>query len=244
VRLLLLQVRDADDPMRAQEVECFRRRLAGIPCQIQPHSLLFDPPLTAAGLRPFEAVMVGGAGSYSCVDNRQPWFRLACRSLLVVLEARVPLFASCFGVQALAVALGGRVARAPAAELGTYPVHLTEEGRADPLLGTLPDPFQAHLGHADRVEELPSGAVRLAFTELCPVQAFRLEGALVYATQFHPELTCAENLERLQAYRHRYGLDDEQYRLTAARFRESGDCQGLLARFMQLVRQGKGSSAG
>ena len=48
-------------------------------------------------------------------------------------------------------------------------------------------PFTAFLGHKEAVSRLPDGAVLLASSATCPVQAFRI-GANVYATQFHPEL--------------------------------------------------------
>ena len=74
-------------------------------------------------------------------------------------------------------------------------------GGEDSLLGSLPPKFEAFLGHKEAVSRLPHGAVLLASSAACPVQAFRL-GRNVYATQFHPELDVEALLERIEVYRH------------------------------------------
>ena len=94
---------------------------------------------------------------------------------------------------------------------------------ADPLFGVLPPRFDAFVGHKEAVSRLPEGAVLLAGSATCPVQAFRL-GRRVYATQFHPELDVEGLVHRLTIYRdHGYtaagGLDDA----LAARPRRHGD---------------------
>jgi GMP synthase (glutamine-hydrolysing) len=77
---------------------------------------------------------------------------------------------------------------------------LTDEGRQDPLFDGLPDTFDVFLGHKEAVSRLPEGAVRLAFSATCPVQAFRL-GSNVYATQFHPELDVDALCLRIEVYK-------------------------------------------
>jgi GMP synthase-like glutamine amidotransferase len=91
----------------------------------------------------------------------------------------VPIFAICFGGQALATALGGHVESAPTAELGWTNIETDDEQ----LIG--PGPwFQFHY---DRWA-LPPGAREIARTESAS-QAFVLGRSL--AVQFHPELTSA-----------------------------------------------------
>jgi GMP synthase (glutamine-hydrolysing) len=64
----------------------------------------------------------------------------------------------------------------------------------------LPTDFDAFLGHKEAVARLPRGAVLLARSRTCPVQAFRL-GSNVYATQFHPELDVDSLVVRIETYR-------------------------------------------
>ncbi|MFF0523970.1 type 1 glutamine amidotransferase [Actinomadura nitritigenes] len=94
--------------------------------------------------------------------------------------AGVPLLGVCFGGQALAAALGGRVERAPRPEMGWVDVDTDDPS----LVG--PGPwFQFHY---DRWI-LPPGAVEIARSEVCS-QAFVLGRAM--GLQFHPEITVAE----------------------------------------------------
>ncbi len=199
MKLLLLQARNLDDPMIDHEVECFRHKLpSGF--ELHTHNLV-EGPWSEEVLEGYAAVMVGGSGDYGSADNQHPFFLPALGLLKRVVEKRRPLFCSCWGHQALAVALGGRVVVDPEGyELGLLPVRPTEDGLNDPLFGTLPDPFVAPIGHCEQVVELPPGAVLLASTERCRVQAFRLTGLPVYSCQFHPELTSDQLWQRVDAY--------------------------------------------
>jgi len=231
-RVLLLQIRDADDPMRPQELECFRRRMPR--ASVEARSLLFGrvPP---EDLDPFDAVMVGGAGRYSCVANQEEWYLAACRTMEALLERGTPLFASCWGIQALGGVLGARVVHDPEnREIGTFPIHLTGEGMDDPLFAGMPRSFPAQVGHQDRLDRVPPGAVLLAYSDRAPVQCFRMAGLPVYATQFHPEMNRAENLERLHVYRHKYTFDEATFQAMVDSFQESPHTEPLMQRFLHL----------
>ena len=116
-------------------------------------------------------------------------------------EQSHPVFASCWGFQAMARALGGVVQRDPKrAELGTLSVSLTQEGIEDPLFGPLGRQFVAHMGHEDSVVRLPADARPLAFSERAEHQAFCFPGKPIYCTQFHPELDRTSFLGRVEAY--------------------------------------------
>jgi GMP synthase (glutamine-hydrolysing) len=100
------------------------------------------------------------------------------------LDAQKPILGVCLGAQLMATALGARVAPGPAKEIGYAPVELTDSGRATPLarLAGLP---VLHW-HGD-VCEAPANADRLAWTDVCAVQAFRA-GPAALALQFHVEV--------------------------------------------------------
>src|SRR5690606_11214190 len=100
--------------------------------------------------------------------------------------AALPLLGVCLGHQALAVAFGGRVSRAPVPRHGkTIPVH--HDGRG--LFAGLPDPFPAMLYHSLIVEESSLPAV----LEVCArgpageVMALRHRSLPLAGVQFHPE---------------------------------------------------------
>ena len=123
--------------------------------------------------------------------------------------------------------------------IGAVTITLTPEGEADPLLGVLPPSFDAFLGHKEAVSTLPRGAVLLASSPGCPVQAFRM-GRHVHATQFHPELDVESIIMRIETYRD-FGYfepaeGDELIRL--ARAAVVTEPPRILARFVELYARG------
>jgi GMP synthase (glutamine-hydrolysing) len=102
------------------------------------------------------------------------------------IARNVPILGICLGAQLIAKALGARVRKNPVKEIGWYDLTLTEEGRADPVLGHLGECEKIFQWHGDTFE-IPPGAVHLAESAYCPNQAFRY-GANVYGFQFHLEV--------------------------------------------------------
>ena len=131
------------------------------------------------------------------------------------VERDTPFLGACYGVGTLGVVAGGVVDGTYAEPVGAVPVSLTDAGRADPVFGALPDTFDAFVGHKEALRVPPPGAVVLATSPSCPVQAFRLRDNL-YATQFHPELDVPGIVTRIDVYRHAgYFAPDEVEALTA-----------------------------
>ncbi|MFG0261332.1 MAG: type 1 glutamine amidotransferase, partial [Novipirellula sp. JB048] len=106
-RFLLLQVRDADDPMCAQEVDCFARALGCDAQRIRVFDLLSGVP-TVEQLDQVDVVLLGGSGAYS-VARGGDWILPALEAMRELFELGKPTFASCWGHQAMAQALGGEV---------------------------------------------------------------------------------------------------------------------------------------
>ena len=102
-----------------------------------------------------------------------------------VLAAGKPILGICYGMQALAHALGGHVAPATAGEFGHTEIRLT--GQA-PLLGGLPGTLQAWMSHSDHVDRLPPGWMALGTSRRDAVAVMGDPGARRYAVQFHPEV--------------------------------------------------------
>lgn len=231
-RFLLIQIRDYDDHIRHREIEDFARA-TGVPAKsIMTHDLL-AVPLTPDVLNDVECAFIGGSGKYSAVGEGD-WVEPALRSLRCLHDFGTPTFASCWGHQAIARAMGGRVARVEEfAEVGTIPLTLTEAGRADPIFGQLPSPFPGQVGHEDTVVQLPAGTTLLASSDRCRVHAYRFDDAPMYCTQFHPELTRAALVQRIEAYPEYIerieGIPLDEFKLLT---RESPGANELLARFV------------
>lgn len=199
LRFLLLQMRDAGDPMLRQEVQCFADALPCSPQRITPHSLLAGGP-SRDTLGRHDMVLIGGSGAYSAAAD-SPAIERAMDALRELHALRKPTFGSCWGFQALARALGGECRHDPqTAELGPVQLTLTPGAAADPVFRALPATFIGHAGHEDRVTRLPPGSTLLASSARVAEQAARFGDGPIYATQFHPELTRQAFLQRVAAY--------------------------------------------
>ena len=102
----------------------------------------------------------------------------------IVRTAEVPVLGVCLGHQAIAVAYGGVVGRAPELLHGK-----TSEVRHEGVgvLRGLPDPFTATRYHSLAVTEVPDELDVTARTESGVVMGLRHRDAPVEGVQFHPE---------------------------------------------------------
>ena len=114
-----------------------------------------------------------------------PWLDDEIAFAKARLDADKPTLGICLGAQIMARALGAAVEPAPEQEIGFSLIFLTEAGLKTPLKHFAGDAFVLHW-HGENCD-LPDGAEWLAFTELCPYQAFRV-GQNGLALQFHPEV--------------------------------------------------------
>ncbi len=130
-------------------------------------------------------VLGGPQGVYE--EKQFPWMTKELDAIRKCLDASLPVLGVCLGSQMLAHAVGGRVYKGPAQEVGWYPITLTEEGRLDNLLLGLPHGFNAFHWHGDTFD-LPPQAALLAGSALYPRQIFRV-GTNAYGFQCHLEVT-------------------------------------------------------
>ena len=239
---LLLQTRNDDDPMAAQEVRCFARALGCDVAAIEVFPLLKESP-SRETLRQADMLLLGGSGHYSAASEpgepatRELWLSRALDCLREIHHLAKPTFASCWGFQAMSRALGGEcVNDLPNAELGTIELALTTEGRVDPVFSSLPPTFAAQAGHEDRVVALPPDAVLLASSARVSEQAYCFAGKPIYCTQFHPELDRTGMLERVVAYpEYVERIAQITYDEFVLRVRETREANSLLRRFVAHV---------
>jgi para-aminobenzoate synthetase component 2 len=114
-----------------------------------------------------------------------------CVHMVRHCAGRVPVFGVCLGLQAMAVAYGGVVGRAPELLHGkTSPVH--HEGAG--VLAGLPSPFTATRYHSLGVDPatVPADLEVTARTESGVIMAMRHRQFAVEGVQFHPESVLTE----------------------------------------------------
>jgi len=102
-----------------------------------------------------------------------------------LLDLGIPVLGICYGMQAMVLALGGRVEAAEVGEFGRSQLTVAEHGR---LLAGLPAEQSCWMSHRDTVFEPPPGAAALASSSESPVAAFEDTARGLYGIQFHPEV--------------------------------------------------------
>ncbi len=214
---LLISVRHPDDSMTRHEQACFETA-TGMELELI-HAMTTKLDRSWLEERPF--LLCGGSGNFG-VRDPHPWIHSFLDFLLDAIDLKVPSYASCFGFQGISLALGGEIGRNPdKQEMGVIPLELTKAGADDPLFSQLPSRFNAPLGHNDEVTRLPSGVTLLAYGELVENQAIRVDNAPFWASQFHPELTKTNLLQRWEHYRDQFTTDREQIQRVDSQLDES-----------------------
>ena len=103
-----------------------------------------------------------------------------------LLDLEIPLLGICYGMQAMVLALGGKVEAAETGEFGRTDLVLREGGGR--LLGGLPEEQSCWMSHRDAVFEAPEGFTALASSPSSPVAACEMPDRGLYGIQFHPEV--------------------------------------------------------
>ena len=193
-KLPLVPLREADCPMKLlvfQHIDCehpgiLREFLRAD--GIEYRAVELDAGEEIPTLEDYDALWVMGGPMDVWDIEEHPWLvpeKRAIRRWVTELER--PFLGVCLGHQLLADSLGGACGAQRPPEIGILDVELTEAGKSDPVFGSLSHRMKALQWHSVRVEQMPPGAVALASSQVCPVQAMRI-GTIVYSMQYHVEL--------------------------------------------------------
>ncbi len=161
---------------------------------------LFHPwDMDAAALRAFapKGIILSG-GPESVTEAGSP------RAADVVWSLGVPVLGICYGMQTMAVQLGGAVQPGEVKEFGYAEIRAHGHSR---LLDGIEDRVNAAghglldvwMSHGDRVSALPAGFKRIASTADVPLAGMADEARGYYAFQFHPEVTHTPQGKRIYA---------------------------------------------
>lgn len=128
-------------------------------------------------------IVMGGPMS---VNDPEPWIAEETSFIRSALLAGKPVLGICLGSQFMAKALGATVRSGKALEIGMTPIHLTNEGKRDPVFTPGPETFSVFEWHGE-IFDLPENCIPLAGSDVAPLQTFRY-GSRAYGLLFHPEM--------------------------------------------------------
>ena len=151
-----------------------RVRECGVFCELLPHHAPLDEIRRRA---PRGLILSGGPASVRSEG--------APRLRQELLDLALPVLGICYGMQAMALELGGRVEQPANGEFGRARLRVTEPGL---LLAGLPDEQSCWMSHRDAVIGAPPGFAALASSGESPVAAMEDRQRGLYGIQFHPEV--------------------------------------------------------
>jgi len=122
------------------------------------------------------AVVGLGSPMTAYLPESNPHHAELVRLFRVTRSRRIPSFNICYSMQLFSVVHGGKVAKNPAGkEVGFNEVRPTPKGMSDPVIGPVGQ-YTTLQWHGDVVEELPQGALRLAYSKKTKNQVAVLDG--------------------------------------------------------------------
>jgi GMP synthase (glutamine-hydrolysing) len=170
----------------AQYAQLIARRVreANVYSEIVPHTM---PVADLLARDPAAIILSGGPSSVYAPGAPQVDPKL--------FDTGAPVFGICYGFQAMAQALGGRVAHTGRGEYGGTP--LAVAGGAGVLLRDLPAELPVWMSHGDSVVEAPAGFAVTASSAGTPVAAFEDVAGRRAGVQFHPEVVHTAHGQRV-----------------------------------------------
>lgn len=134
-------------------------------------------------LQSVKAIILSGGGA-SVYDKNAPQLPKDLISLLRNKNNQLPVLGICYGMQILALELGGEVCQGER-EYGNTSLVLTLEGAENELFLGTHDQQQVWMNHGDSVSKLPVGFRNLGNTK----NIAAMSNGIIYGLQFHPEAT-------------------------------------------------------
>ena len=160
-----------------------RVREAHVYCEIHPSDVSDE------FIRSFapKGIILSGSHASTYEDHQ-------LRAPQAVWDLGVPVLGICYGMQTMAVQLGGKVEWSDHREFGYAEVRAHGhtkllEGVQDFATAEGHGMLKVWMSHGDKVTVLPEGFKLMASTPSCPIAGMANEEKGYYAVQFHPEVT-------------------------------------------------------
>ncbi len=149
-----------------------------VPCDITPEKIEeLNKNMNVKGL-------ILSGGPWSVYEKDAPKFDTS------ILNMGLPILGLCYGHQLIAYLSNGKVRPGTKREYGI--AHIVVEKPVG-ILKALSREEKVWMSHGDTVYELPEDYEVMAYTESCPIAAFRHKERSIYGLQWHPEVVHTKN---------------------------------------------------
>ena len=160
-----------------------RIREIGVYCELLPYDV---SPHFIEKFKPNGIILSGGPDTVNHTGS--------ARAPDIIFKLGVPILGICYGMQTMAVQLGGDANSAEKAEFGFAQVRARNHSE---LLRDISDEINSNghglldvwMSHGIEVSTLPKDFNLIASTDNCPIAGFANEEKHYYGLQFHPEVT-------------------------------------------------------
>ena len=179
-----------------------RVREAHVFCEVHPCDVTDDWVRDYAKDGNLKGVILSGSHASLWEDD-------TLRAPKAVFELGIPVLGICFGMYAIAEALGGTVEGGHKREFGHAELRAHGhtkllDGIADFTTADGHGMMNVWMSHGDNVTAMPPGFKLMASTSSCAIAGMADEARKIYAVQFHPEVT---HTTQGQAILNRFVLD-------------------------------------
>lgn len=160
-----------------------RVREIGVYCELVPYDV---NPHFIENFNPNGIILSGGPDTVSQIDS--------ARAPNIVFDLKIPILGICYGMQTMAVQLGGDARGAKKAEFGFARIRARNHSK---LLIDINDEINSEghglldvwMSHGIEVTKLPKDFELIASTDNCPIAGFANNEKNYFGLQFHPEVT-------------------------------------------------------
>jgi GMP synthase (glutamine-hydrolysing) len=160
-----------------------RVRELNVYCEVHP----FNMKASQANILDPAGIILSGGPSSVMLDS-------TIRAPEWVFELGIPLLGICYGMQTMALQLGGQVVSSEIREYGYAELQLNGESQ---LFSDINDRISSKgtalldvwMSHGDKVTQLPTGFQTICKTQHAPISGMADETRHWYGVQFHPEVT-------------------------------------------------------
>ena len=169
----------------SQYTQLIARKLreSGVYCEIVPYSEKIED---IKKREPKGIILSGGPASVYAKDAYHPDSK--------IFDLGLPILGICYGMQLISQHFGGSVVAADHHEYGKAELMFEDDHKIfkDTKSGQI-----VWMSHGDRVEKLPEGFIKIAYSANSPYAAIADEKREIYAFQFHPEVYHSEEGTKL-----------------------------------------------